>query len=41
MKIQKVKLFPNINNKSQELAIKLENKLINYGYQISGSERNT
>lgn len=38
MKIQKVKLFPNLNDKSQELAIKLENKLINYGYQISNQD---
>lgn len=38
MKIEKVKLFPNENEKSQKLAIKLEQKLTDYGYKLTDKE---
>lgn len=34
MKIAKVKLFPNNNEKSQDLSLKLKKKLLDFGYEI-------
>lgn len=40
MKIKKVKLFPNQNQKSQAMANSLERKLLEYGYQLTEKDYN-